>query len=85
MGMTFNAVEVNSLMNSGYSTQIILTSGGTTYIAFAPPNCSIAHTDARWTCCKIVDNGAGLVKKTWTAPNQVPGADGAGLSALTYS
>ena len=57
MGMTFNAVEVNSLMNSGYSTQIILTSGGTTYIAFAPPNCSIAHTDARWTCCKIVDNG----------------------------
>lgn len=85
MGTPFNATEINNIINAGYSTQIVLVSGGTTYIAYAPAAMGIAHTEARWTCCKIVDNGSGLVKKTWTKPDQIPGVDGAGLSALTYS
>lgn len=85
MAAPFNPVEINNIINAGYATKIILVDGGTTYIAYAPAAMSIAHTDARWTCTKIVDNGSGLVKQTWTQPNQVPGADGADLSALTYS
>lgn len=72
-----------ALVTDGALAVIIVSTGGYTYIAEAHPGSDA--TAAVWRCQKI-DEATGTT--TWADGNgnfdNIPGAAGAGLSALTY-
>jgi len=76
---------LDQYIQRGALAQIIVTSGADTYVAEAPAG--MAATAAQWRVKKISVSGSATVIQ-WADGDaefdNVPGAAGAGLAALTY-
>lgn len=78
-----DAVSGASVLTETSYAVLIVSSGGVTYIAEAPPGSD--PTAAVWRCQSIDSSGNVLWANGDANFDNIPGAAGAGLSGLTYS
>lgn len=85
VGAGWGSATLDQYIARNALAQIVVVSGGTTYLAEAAPG--TAATAAEWRIRRIV-TADGVTVTTWADGNDrwdnIPGVAGAGMAALTY-